>query len=552
LGIFFLAIALATGELDSTILLVESIAQDIQNEPDLQTAMREKTEVVDYDERISTLQVNTTLSLIQSYIKSDIYGIYCIGENSRQFKSNLLSMPYDIPQNFIWYKEIYTGNIEKWYPPHIGSFIAMTPGSSFISYGAPFKDKLTGTNNGVILVELRLEVFDDIFKDISSTEVNEYFILDQQNNIITSSSKDASQIGQAPIIEGLSYEQELSNGWHIMCIISERNIMKEVQQTLTLSTIIVIAIAIACSAWFSIRLSRRVSDPIDILMKQMEEIEKGNFDVEIDDIGSNYEMRNLRRSFNAMAKNCRRFLEQIRTDQMNLRKAQFAALQAQIKPHFLYNTLDMIAWNIRVGNKKSAIDAILSLTKFFRSSLSNGKDIVTLKEEIEHVTLYLQIQKLRYMDTLQFSVKFDDKLSDYIIPKLLLQPLAENAIYHGIKNKDAPGNITINVTNANNHIKMSVHDDGVGMDEQQVKSLNDKSFPFDSSILRSAEGGYGIRNVRERLQIYFGKSYRLYYESVPEKYTCVNMYIPKLLSENGVEELILRKEPENDPSSADS
>jgi len=208
-----------------------------------------------------------------------------------------------------------------------------------------------------------------------------------------------------------------------------------------------------------------------------------------------------------------------------LKKAEMRALQAQINPHFLYNTLDTIIWMAESKKNKQVIEIVSALSKFFRISLSKGKDWITIAEEIEQTRSYLTIQKIRYRDVLDFNIDFDEGVSKNTILKLILQPLVENALYHGIKNKRQGGTIYVRAKMKNdNEVLLEVEDDGIGFTDEKLAQLQ-AELADDSGDIRM-ESGFGIGNVNKRIRLYYGKQYGLSVRSEYNTGTCVTLVIP--------------------------
>ena len=218
---------------------------------------------------------------------------------------------------------------------------------------------------------------------------------------------------------------------------------------------------------------------------------------------------------------------QVRAEQRQLRKAEFELLQAQINPHFLYNTLDAIVWSAEAGNQKQVIQMVGSLSDFFRTSLNRGREIVTVREDLQHVCSYLEIQKIRYMDILEYEILVPEELNDYKIPKITLQPLVENALYHGIKNKRGGGKITLRGHEDKESFYIEVLDDGIGMSEERLRTVQRglaEKAPQESEL-------YGLYNVNERIRLNFGDEYGIKITSEYEKGTAVEVRLPKILTE---------------------
>lgn len=248
------------------------------------------------------------------------------------------------------------------------------------------------------------------------------------------------------------------------------------------------------------------------------------------------EITELGMSFNIMIGKIRELLNSKMKEQENLKKAEFRALQAQINPHFLYNTLDTIIWMAESKKTDDVVSLVTALSSFFRISLSKGMDWITIGEEIERIRSYLTIQKMRYRDILDFKIDVDEEVTENTILKLILQPLVENALYHGIKNKRQGGTISIRVRQMNeDEILLEVEDDGIGFTPEKLAQLQAEL--ADDSGEFKLESGYGIGNVNKRIRLYYGSPYGVSIQSEYNSGTCVSLVIPaKMETEFQVEE----------------
>jgi two-component system sensor histidine kinase YesM len=242
------------------------------------------------------------------------------------------------------------------------------------------------------------------------------------------------------------------------------------------------------------------------------------------------EITELGMSFNIMIGRIRELLDSKIKEQENLKKAELRALQAQINPHFLYNTLDTIIWMAEAKQTDQVIEIVRALSSFFRISLSKGKDWITVGEEIERTRSYLTIQKMRYRDIMDYEIEVDQEVLDNTILKLILQPLVENAVYHGIKNKRQGGAITVRAKRKNeSEVLLEVEDDGIGFTPEKLARIqavvND-----DSGDIR-LESGFGIDNVNKRIKLYYGRQYGLSIKSAHNTGTCVSLVIPAIKDE---------------------
>ena len=277
----------------------------------------------------------------------------------------------------------------------------------------------------------------------------------------------------------------------------------------------------------SIVISRALSRPLKGLSRAMRQFEKNADTFTYAPVGGAREVQELSESFSHMVVKIQHLMETVRREEINLRKTELKALQAQINPHFLYNTLDSIAWMCEQGQNADAVRMVHALARLFRISISKGHELIPIAREIEHAESYLQIQKYRYKNRFTYHFEVDPGCLDYLCNKITLQPIIENAINHGLDLMVEEGHITVQVCPDGQDILFRVRDDGVGMTPEQVAAILNKG-PSDRT-------GIGIKNVNDRLKIYFGKQYGLRIDSVPDEGTCVEIRMPKVRQEDGYE-----------------
>ena len=268
-------------------------------------------------------------------------------------------------------------------------------------------------------------------------------------------------------------------------------------------------------------ISSRITNPIKELEKSVSLLESGDLDAPVY-IGGSAEIRSLGRSIQGMAMRIKGLMNDIVTEHESKRKSEFDTLQSQINPHFLYNTLDIIVWMIENEKKTDAVRVVTALARFFRISLSRGKSIITVKDELEHVRNYLMIQQMRFKNKFTYEIDADEDTLELASLKLMLQPMVENAIYHGMEFMDGDGVVQIRAWREAEDLYLRVRDNGLGMTEEQVENLF-----RDSGHVPSKRGsGIGVRNVNERIQLYFGEGYGLRIESEPDEGTDVIIHLP--------------------------
>lgn len=295
---------------------------------------------------------------------------------------------------------------------------------------------------------------------------------------------------------------------------------------ITLLILVVFAVLAATALFLSFIIPNSIVKPIQHLNEITNQVAKGDLTVRAD-ILKGAEVAELGISLNIMIETIENLLMKVKIDETNLRKAELELLQSQINPHFLYNTLDTIIWLAESGRQEDVVEMVGALSGFFRTSLNYGNDMVTLREEERHVRSYLQIQQVRYQDILQYVIDFPENTKEAVIPKITLQPLVENALYHGIKNRRGKGFIVVNAVSNGYEVEISVTDNGIGMNAEQLKRIQDRLEQEDREGERQTKReSYGIYNVNERIKLKFGKRYGLSISSIYGNGTCAKVKIP--------------------------
>ncbi|MBE5872152.1 MAG: HAMP domain-containing protein [Lachnospiraceae bacterium] len=309
-----------------------------------------------------------------------------------------------------------------------------------------------------------------------------------------------------------------TNGMDVL----NQNLNRQVDEFIVLWSLIV-GSCVCVALLIAIFLVHGVLRPVERLYHVTEQLAEGNFDVRAK-VYSGDEIAVLANSFNNMADNMQLLIDKAKEDERKMRQADLRLLQEQINPHFLYNTLDTIVWLIESNETEQAVEMVVTLSSFFRLVLSKGKEQISIREEEKHITSYLEIQKMRYHDIMEYDVQIDKVLYDYQILKLTLQPLVENALYHGIKYKRAKGYIHISGEKEDNLIRLTVRDNGVGMDENELEEIREEI----ERPCQETEKGFGLANVNERIHMYFGYQYGMTIDSKKGWGTIVEITIPAI------------------------
>lgn len=392
---------------------------------------------------------------------------------------------------------------------------------------------------GVILMDIRHDIISSSIESITIGQKGFVFVMDDYNHIVyTPVNKITYRVDpkwlltdkKKPITTQIRNEKyqirseksEYTN-WNIVGVFSLDEIMGKAYSIIYILFGFLCLILI-CVIVISMKISQSITKPVVKLKEAMKEAESGDFTVRFQ-VNQEDEISELGRNFNFMLQRIEELVQLVYMEQKNKRTAELKALQEQIKPHFLYNTLDTINWMAREYEADDIVRLVEALTNMFRIGLSQGKDYICVSEEIKYVSNYLYIQKIRYRSKLNYRVIDEDDIQDYIIPKFVLQPLVENAIYHGIKAKRGEGNLIIEVREIEEtRMELSVSDDGVGMDENKVKELN---ILLNQQARLNKKQSFGLYYVEERLRLRYGTDFKVTVTSKRGEGTKISIVIPK-------------------------
>ncbi len=297
--------------------------------------------------------------------------------------------------------------------------------------------------------------------------------------------------------------------------------MQHMTRNMIIISLVLVAFLVAAATLLVTIIPRSISKPIRYLSNVTKEVAGGNLDVRVH-MEHGAEVKILADSLNVMIEKIQTLIDNVMLEQMRLREAELEILQMQINPHFLYNTLDTIIWLAEAGDKNAVVEMVQTLSDFFRASLNSGKDIVSIESEIRHVSSYLQIQQVRYQDILEYEISINEEIMHCQIPKITLQPLVENALYHGIKYKRGKGKIVVSGYIQDNACVLTVRDDGVGMTRERLLQVQGGL----TTKIENSNDFYGLYNVNERIRLKFGEKYGLRIDSVLQEGTVVEVWLP--------------------------
>ena len=429
-------------------------------------------------------------------------------------------------------------------PPHVQRTFAGSEGQYrwglTLARAVEIRERAS-THQGVLMMELLYSGLQQYFDNVSIGTHGYIYMIGPDGEIlyhprmqlIESGIEEESQLAASAVRDGTYSERYRGEnrhvtvktvgytGWKLAGVTSDRGFYLNNQKNLLFMGFIIGLLAYIL-ALVNAYISSRITTPIRKLEHSVNVIESGDLEAEVY-IGGAEEIRHLGTSVQKMADRIRGLMQDIVTEHETRRRTEFDALQSQINPHFLYNTLDIIVWMIENEEKEKAVQIVTALGRFFRISLSRGRSIIPVKDELEHVRNYLMIQQNRFKNKFTYRVEADDAVLPMASVKLILQPIVENAIYHGMEFMDGDGEILVKAELKDGCTVMTVRDNGLGMTEETVEKLLSGKEPHAPSRRGS---GIGVRNVHERIRIYFGEDYGLSIVSEPDEGTEVTIRMP--------------------------
>lgn len=435
-----------------------------------------------------------------------------------------------------WFQETMqrSENI-TFYPPHVQNLFETGSGNYKWTLAMCRPVLLTKGNDqekGVLLVSLKYSGLEQVMGENVSSE--KWYLTDLAGNIVYHPQKwllteeekeDCRRRGLSETGERkedgmyLSVENIGYTGW--ILVAEKENPLRAKNGGRTISFYLLMTmIFLAILVLLNLLVSYFVTSPFKSLQKAVQKIQSDNMDISVEE-SSIYEINRLGDALTQMAGRIKELIRNINEEHEQKRKLEMDTLQAQINPHFLYNTLDMIVWMIENQKPKEAARAVVMLAKFFRISLSKGKNKITVKEEFEHVKSYLYIQNLKYKNAFAYHIEMGEGTEHMETLKLVLQPLVENSIAHGIVHMEDEGEIWITSRIEGDDLLMCVSDNGWGMTEEKVKSLLAGEVEA-----KGGHSGIGVKNVNQRIKLCYGEAYGLFIESEPDEGTTVTVRIP--------------------------
>ena len=531
--------------IDNYIKSVENILMYISNSEDIRHFLNQSEEEIQIDDlKILEEKIQRNLK-VYTDINSEIFGILIVNNYDKYISNELNKKTRDVLTKEIWYMEaINESEKVHFFSKPIGRNLKSYKSYSaedIISISKAIIDKDTNKPVGVVMADINLKKFDEIIKDNYIGEKGFFYILDNNNNLvyspvnsiiyrINSNNFDSNKDSFVRSINNekfkIMYTTSNLTGWKSIGVFSFKDISKDITSMERFTLIIAIA-TLFLAVFFSLLFTNSIVTPIKELRTLMKGVESGDLDLKFEEYEYSNEFGELGHSFNHMVSEIKKLINMVYNEQRSKRKAEIETLQAQIKPHFLYNTLDTISWMAEDYNAKDIVNLVGALTRVFRIGLNKGREEINLKDEIDHINSYLIIQKYRYEDKLSYEIDFDREILNSLILKLITQPIVENAIYHGIKEKRGKGKILIKFNRVFDDIVITVEDNGAGISEEKLQNINSMLETSNSFCIDSESGsGYGISNVNTRIKLTYGQAYGLKYYSKIGEGTKVEIKLP--------------------------
>lgn len=398
--------------------------------------------------------------------------------------------------------------------------------------------------SGVLLVDMSFGGIEQICKDVDLSSTGYLYLIDGDGEIIYHPRQqliyagllEENNLAAAGYTDGSHQEtfggtrREVTvktvgyTGWKLVGVVPSENLWDNYGQ-LVLFFLFVVLFSVFLLVFVNLRLSEWITAPVKKLDRAVKELEHGSTEVDFD-VGGPGEMEHLSHSVRSMVSTMRHLMDDIIEQEEQKRRSELEVLQSQINPHFLYNTLDSVIWMTENGRTDDAVVMLTSLARFFRISLSRGSSIIPIRDELEHARHYLTIQKMRYKNKFSATITAEDGVESLYTIKLIVQPILENAIYHGMAYADGDGEITVRAFRDGGDVLIEVSDNGPGMPEEVVESLLNPNGPAAAAGAKGS--GIGFRNVHRRIRLTFGADYGLTIFSEPDDGTTVRIRLPAL------------------------
>ena len=525
--------------IDSYIDYMDNIVTMVSGSRDTQSFL--------YDKDEETLQVSECRQrLVEQFrtilkSRSDIRNIGLIQKDGNRLFNNggQQKNAYLDLDTQAWYKNAISSNRSVLTSSHVQHVIrGERPWVITVSRGVR---NFTGSGNreGVVFIDLNYSAISELCDQNSIGSKGYVFLLDQDGNVVyhpqqqqlynelqtenidlvMNTDKETLMDGSGDNAKIYTISRSEKTGWTVVGCTNVAELLKDSKKARSIY-VLVAAILVVVALVLSNLISRNITRPLQQLRDSMARVQEGDFGAAEVEVTSRNEVGSLTRSFNVMTSRIQELMKQNIYEQQQKRKSELKALQSQINPHFLYNTLDSIIWMAEGKKNEEVVVMTASLARLLRQSISNEEEQVPISQEVEYARSYLTIQKMRYKDKLEFQIQVDAQIMGVPIIKLVLQPLIENAIYHGLKYKEGKGLLIVRGYREGENAVIQIKDNGAGMDEQTLSHI------FEKHKVNYRSNGVGVYNVQKRLQLYYGMDYGITYSSRQGEGTTASIVIP--------------------------
>lgn len=496
-----------SGDMDGLLTDMLYIARLVDDDK-LIEQVTQKNAVVMHEQAVQT--VSDRLRAINEF-RTDIAAVSIRTDGGVQAKSRYYPFRDDPLFSEEDYARVKNRTYDEWYSSPEGSLLLSNRGDGVLAVAAALTDASTGRPNGVVIVEVRQSTLRSIL-DVNIGRGGTVLLLNAQNELMSAAQDGSGEvidmalavsaqtaIGAQLCVKDnqhnmLLFQRLPSSNWIVAGVVP-KSFLRQNGKMILSSILIIAGLALLCNILISKRLRDYELRPIRGMMDYVRTVRDGRFGLPLGVVRDD-EIGELAKNMQGMSERIGSLLGAIKEEQEQLRMAEFKAMQAQINPHFLYNTLDSIAWLSRDGKNQSVVEMVQALTSFFRTGLSRGRDIITIAEEVQHVRSYLTIQKMRYDRQFDYMLYVDSAVEALAVPKLILQPLVENALYHGIKTCRHKCMLFINVLAVEDGVLLEILDNGVGIAPEKLAELQ--------NTLARSEGkqaeSFGLLNVHDRIR----------------------------------------------------
>ncbi|SCP99533.1 cache domain-containing sensor histidine kinase [Anaerobium acetethylicum] len=392
--------------------------------------------------------------------------------------------------------------------------------------------KLSG-ELGLLCMNFNDTSLDQIFSKKNSNVKSDISVIDTDGVIVSISDRAAvgTKVDYLDAIdgkkgnftkEGKLYIYEKLKGWNFY-VVSSIPIIELYRPSIDVIFLMAMPMIVMVGASLVVvgKVIKKAYKPLDKVVKKMDAVASGSLETRLDEEMIGEDFGKIAIGFNAMMEEIQVLMERVKLEQRQREQIRFNALQSQIQPHFLYNTLECIHWQALAEGNGEISTLVKALAKYYRICLSRGKDIIPIEQEVEHIRNYLIIQNMRYDNIIDSEIELDESLKNVLIPKLTLQPLVENSIYHGLKVKDGKkGKVTLSMAREGEDVFITLEDSGTGMSQEEICEMNRSISEYDESF------GYGVRNVNKRIELLYGSEYGLRYKKNEPEGITVEIHIP--------------------------